>query len=73
MTPEPTFESMSYKPLLVDDNFTVNQELDPDVNFFQSISSLDAKYLSINETKHFVNTLDSNSFSVLHLNIRSMK
>ena len=73
MTPEPNFEEMSYKPFEVDESITVNPELDPDVNFFQNISSLDTKYFSLNETKNFVNNIDSKSFSVLHLNIRSMK
>ena len=41
MTPEPSFESLTYKPFSVDGNLTVNAELDPDVNFFQNISSLD--------------------------------
>ena len=50
MTPEPSFESLSYKPFSVDGNLTVNAELDPDVNFFQSISSLDKKYISIDHT-----------------------
>ena len=40
MTPEPSFESLSYKPFSVDGNHTVHAELDPDVNFFQNISSL---------------------------------
>ena len=34
MTPEPSFESLSYKPFSVDGNLTVNAELDPDVSFF---------------------------------------
>ena len=44
MIPEQRFESLSNKPFLVDANLTVNAELDPDVNFFQSISFLDTKY-----------------------------
>ena len=55
MTPEPSFESLSYKPFSVDDNLTGNAELDPDVNVFQSISSLDTKYFNIDDTKTFVN------------------
>ena len=73
MTPEPNFEEMSYKPFAVDENVTVNPELDPDINFFQSITSLDTQYFSLDETKNLVNNVDSNSFSVPHLNIRSMK
>ena len=74
MTPEPSFESLSYKPFAVDGNLTVNAELDPDVNFFQNISSLDTQYFNIDDTKTFVNnSISSDSFSVLHINIRSMQ
>ena len=74
MTPEPSFESLSYKPFSVDGNLAVNGELDPDVDFFQNISSLDAEYFKIGNTKTFVdNNISSNSFSVLHVNIRSMQ
>ena len=74
MTPEPSFESLSYKPFSVDGNLTVNAELDPDVNFFQNISSLDTQYFNIDDAKTFVNNnISSDSFSVLHINIRSMQ
>ena len=64
MTPKPNFEEMSFKP------FTVNEH---STNFFESISSLDTKHFTVNETKTFVSNIDSESFTVLHLNIRSMK
>ena len=74
MTPEPSFESLSYKPFSVDGNHTVHAELDPDVNFFQNISSLDTQYFNIDDAKTFVNNnISSDSFSVLHINIRSMQ
>ena len=73
MTPEPSFESLSYKPFSVDGNLTVNAELDPDVNFFQNISSVDTQYFNIDDTKTFVNNISSNSFSALHINIRSIQ
>ena len=74
MTPEPSFESLSYKPFSVDGNLAVNVELDADVDFFQNISSLDTQYFNIDNTKTFVNNnISSNSFSVLHVNIRSMQ
>ena len=74
MTLEPNFESLSYKPFSIDSNLTVNAELDPDVNFFQSISSLDTKYFNIDDTKAFINNnISSTSFSVLHINISSMQ
>ena len=66
MTPEPCFESLSYKPFSVNGNLTVNAELDPDFNFFKNISSLDTQYFFIDDTKTFVNNnISSNPFSVL--------
>ena len=71
MTPEPNYEDMSFDPFTINEHSTINPELDPDTIFFESISSLDTKYSTENETKTFVS--DSESFIVLHLNIRSMK
>ena len=63
MTPEPSFESLSYKPFSVDGTLKVNAELNPDVNFFQNISSLDTQYFNINDAKTFVNSnISSDSF-----------
>ena len=73
MTPEPNFENMSFKSFTVNEHFTIiNPELDPDTHLFESISSLDTKYFTVNETKTFVRNIVSESFTVLHLNIRSM-
>ena len=74
MTPEMSFGSLPYKPFSVDGNLTSNAKLDTDVNFFQSISSLNTKYFNTEDTKTFVNNnISSNSLSVLHINIRSMQ
>ena len=73
MTPEPNYEDMSFDPFKINEHSTINPELDPDTIFFESISSLDTKYSTENETKIFVSNIDSESFIVLHLNIRSMK
>ena len=51
----------------VDGNLTVNAELDPDVNFFQNISSLNAQYFNIDVS------ISSDSFLVLQINVRSMQ
>ena len=64
---------MSFKPFIVNENSTINLELDPDANFFESISFLDTKYFTVNETKTFVNNIDLESITALHLNIRSIK
>ena len=75
MTPELSFESLSHKPFSVDGNHTAHAELlDPDVNFFQNISCLDTQYFNIDNAKTFVNNnISSDSFSVLHIIIRSMQ
>ena len=73
MTPQPNFEDMSFNPFKVIEHSTMNPELDPDTNFFERISSLGTKYFTVNETKTFVSNIDSKSFTILHLNIRSMK
>ena len=73
MTPEPNFVDMSFKPFTVNEHSTINPELDPGTNFFESISSLDTNNFTVNETKTFVSNTDSEFFTVLHLNIRSMK
>ena len=70
MIPEPNFEDMSFKPFTVNDHSTIDPELLPE---FESISSLDTKHFTVNETKTFVSNIDSESFTVLHLSIRSMK
>ena len=67
MTPEPNFEDMSFKPFTVNEHSTINPKLDPDTNFFESISSLDTKYFNENETKTFVSNIESESFTVFHL------
>ena len=49
-------------------------KLDSDINFFQNISSLDTQYFNIDDAKIFVNNnISSDSFSVFHINIRSMQ
>ena len=73
LTPEPKFEDLSFNRFAVNEQSTLNPELDPDTNFFESIPSLDTKYFTVNETKTYVSNIDSESFTVLHLNIRSMK
>ena len=66
------FETLNYN---MSDNtdFLLDDSCDPDVNFFnKNFQSLDTPYLMPGE---FYNFLDSSldQFSVLHLNIRSIK
>ena len=52
----------------------MNDESDPDVNFYQNnVSNVEANYFLMTEVKSSLKDFDPNVFSVLHLNIRSMK
>ena len=70
MAPNANFESMSYNPFTVNDNF-FNSENDPDTNFYSDISPLGTKYFNLNEIRECFECLCKNGFSVLHVNIRS--
>ena len=74
MVPEPNFESMSFNPFSNNNNFSDGNQ-DPDVNFFlDNIPSLNTKYFSPSDVKiGFSKFESSGTFSVLHLNIRSLR
>ena len=65
MTPDANFESISYNPFTLSNNF-VNPEIDPDNIFYSDISSLDKKYFNPNKTCEVFEFLCKNEFSVLH-------
>ena len=71
MTPDINFESLSYNPFSIHES-SINSEHDPDINFYQDISSLETHYCSPNDLKNNFQSFLKDSFSVLHLNIRSM-
>ena len=62
MAPNLDFESQSFNFFSINEEFQNNE-----------ISSLDAKYYVPGEGKDQLKSLQLNSFSVFHLNIRSMK
>ena len=64
MTPEPNFEDMSFQTFTVNEHSTKDPELDPDTIFFESISSLNRKYFTVNETETFVSNIDSESVTI---------
>ena len=73
MAPNSVFESQFFNPFPVNEELQ-NNELDPDVNYYlNEISSLDTKYYVLDEVKDQLKSLQLNSLSVFHLNIRSMK
>ena len=70
---ESNFECLSFDPFSLQENF-MNNECDPDVNFYQNNSSnVEANYFLLTEVKSSFASFDPNSFSVLHFNIRNMK
>ena len=71
MTPDINFESLSYNPFSIHES-SINSEHDPDINFYQDISSLETHYCSPNDFQNNFQCFLKDSFSVLHLNIRSM-
>ena len=66
------FESSFFNPFLLKDNSIYN-EVDPGVNFFQDIPSLDIKYYSPPEVKENFKNFFEDAVSIFHFNIRSMK
>ena len=48
MTPDINFESLSYNPFHIHES-SINSEHDPDINFYQDISSLETHHCSTND------------------------
>ena len=71
MTPDINFESLSYNPFKIHE-CSINSEHDPDVIFYQDIFSLKTHYCSPNDFQNNFQCFLKDSFSFLHLNIRSM-
>ena len=68
-----SFESQSFNPFSVNEDLK-NNDQDPDVNFYQTqISSVDTSYYIPNEVKEKLENFQQKSFSLLHLNICSMR
>lgn len=51
----------------------MNNKSDPELNFYQNVSNVEANYFLMTEVKSCLTSLDPSAFSVLCLNIRSMK
>ena len=72
MPPNSSFESQSFNPFSINEDFK-NNDQGPNVNFYQTqISSLDKSYYIPNEVKETLENFLQKSFSAIHLNIRSM-
>ena len=72
MPPNSSFESQSFNPFSVNEDLKENDQ-DPNVNFYQTQTfSWDKSHYIPNEVKENLKNFQQKSFSVLHLNIRSM-
>ena len=71
MTPDINFESMFLNPFSTRECI-VDNDHDPDVNFYHDVSMLDTQYLMPDKFKTNFKDFSKNSFSVVHLNIRSI-
>ena len=71
MTPDINSESIFFNPFSTKKCF-VDNDHDPDVNFHHHVSMLDTQYLVPDKFKTNSKDFSKNSFSVLHLNIRSI-
>ena len=71
MTPDINFETMFFNPFSTKECI-VDNDHDPDVNFYHDVSMLDTQYLMPDKFKTNFKDFSKNSFSVLHLNIRSI-
>ena len=71
MAPNTCFESLSFVPFSTDESF-INNENDPDVNFYNDVFTLDTQYLASDKFQGNFKPFSKQSLSVLHLNIRSI-
>ena len=69
---EPSFESMCFSPFLTNDSLNHSNQ-NPDVNFYNDISSLEIYYLLPSQIDKNFQNFSKESISVLHLNIWIMK
>ena len=70
------FESLEYIFGLLDDNddILLDNSCDPDLNFFKNnISNLDTTHSFPDQFHNFLNNSMTDWFSILHLNIQSIK
>ena len=72
IAPNILFASLDFNPFIANDSLNNNSQ-EPDVSFLHdNISPLDTDYISPSEFNENFKNFWENSFSVLHLNIRSL-
>ena len=70
----PNFENLKYDIVDSSNNILLDNSCDPDVNFFiLKTQNLDTPYILPEEFQKFVGSSSHDSFSILHLNISSIK
>ena len=70
----PNFENFKYEVVDNSDNILLDNSCDPDVNFFNlKTQNLDSPYILPEEFQIFIDSSSHDSFSILYLNIRSIK
>ena len=67
-----TFKTLKFIPYN-SENLLLNNNKDPDENFFKESYFADTNYFSTEEATLKISCSNSNSFSLLHLNIRSLQ
>ena len=71
MTLEPTFESLCFNSFFPK-NYLNDSNQDPDVNFYNDICSIETSCLLPCEVNNKLKRFSSETFSILHVNIKSM-
>ena len=71
MVPNTCFESLSFVPFSTDESF-INNENDPDVNFYNDVFTLDTQYLAPDKFQRNFKPFSKKLLSILHQNIRSI-
>ena len=70
----PDYEILKYEIVDTSEEMLLKNACDPDLNFFNlKTQNFDTPYILPEEFKKFHDTSCDDSFSILHLNIRSIK
>ena len=69
------FENLSFKPFDINNNILLDNLSDPDMNIIhsQNFKNIDTSYFSVESLFKGTTYPKASSFSILHINIRSLK
>ena len=69
-----TYKDLNYLNLNgIDDECSLNEALDPDINFYNDIQCKKSLYYSHNDLNKFSESIHTKNLSLLHINCRSLK